>query len=152
MSDLSKTTLTEKQESFALNYVMTANATEAYRIAYEVDPNDQKSWHRSEALKLLDHPKIRPRIIEIKERVKANSEYTVMQALEEYEEARVFAHDTNQAGAAVSAVSGKVKLIGLDKPTRMEHTGAGGEPIKVEDASAQEIARRLAFLLRTGVE
>lgn len=117
--------LTEKQEAFAVAYVTTANAAESYRQAYDVDPNARDEWIYVEAFQLLDHPKISPRIVELQEAAKRASAYTVIQAMEEYENARTLAHSEGQAGAAVSAVSAKVKLLGLEKPAQTIHKHTG---------------------------
>ena len=130
--------LTEKQETFALVYVQTANAAEAYRQAYDVAPDARDGWVYVEACQLLEHPKVGPRIKELQEKAKERSQYTVIEALSELEQARLLAHSEAQAGAAVSAINGKVKLLGLDKPQRHEHTSPDGSltpAVSVFDAS-----------------
>lgn len=140
-------TLTDKQERFAVAYVQTANAAEAYRMAYDVAPDSRDEWLYVEACQLLDHPKISPRIKELQEQAKERSQYTVMQALDEYEQARNLATTEKNPSAAVSAITGKVKLLGMDKPRRVEVTGKNGEAIKTEDVSARDIiAGKLAGL------
>lgn len=139
--------LTEKQEMFAQVYVQTANAAEAYRAAYDVAESARDSWIYVEAAQLLEHPKIAPRIKELREKAKERAEYSVFQALDELEEARTVAINEAQAAAAVSAVNGKVKLLGLDAPTRSRHevTGKNGGPIQTEELSARDIlANKLA--------
>jgi len=105
--------LTTKQEAFALAYVETGNAAEAYRRAYDVAPDAKDSWIYVEALQLLDHPRIGPRIAALKEQALRLAGYTVHKAAEEYEEARATAIKLGMPAAAVSAVTGKVKLFGL---------------------------------------
>ncbi len=144
--------LTDKQETFAVTYVRTANAAEAYRVAYDVPPDARDSWLYVEAAQLLDHPKIAPRIAELQEKAKKRSEYTVFSALEEYEEARKLAIQESQSSAAVSATNGKVKLLGLDSPKRVEVAGKDGGPIETKDASLSEVARRMAFVLASALE
>lgn len=118
--------LTEKQETFAIVYVQTANATEAYRQAYDVAEDARDSWIYVEAAQLLDHPKIGPRIKELQDKAKERSEFTVFKALDELDAARVLAMREAQAAAAVSAINGKIKLLGMDKPNRVQHTSPDG--------------------------
>ena len=141
--------LTDKQEAFALAYVETGNATEAYRRAYNVADNCRDSWIYVEAAQLLDHPKINPRIVELQAQAKLLSAYTIKAAADEYEEARKLAMKLENASAAVSAITGKVKLFGLEAPmrSRLEHVGKNGGPIQTEEVSAKDvIARRIARL------
>jgi phage terminase small subunit len=136
--------LTEKQEVFAVEYVRTGNAAGAYRIAFGHEGKTD-GWLYSEASNLIDHPKVAPRIEELKERAQRQSQFTVMKALEEYEEARVLAHGEAQASAAVSAVSAKVKLLGLDQPKKYKHEigGPNGGPIETVTETPQERLQRL---------
>ena len=123
----SKTTgLTVKQEAFALAYFETANAAQAYRMAYDVEPNSRDSWLYVEASQLLDNPKVAQRLIELQEQAKTLSFYTRQKALDEYDEARTMASEVKNPSAMVSAINGKVKLMGLDAPQRIDHT-TGGE-------------------------
>ncbi len=110
--------LTAKQEAFALAYLETGNAAEAYRRAYDVAPEAKDGWLYVEACQLLDNPKITLRLKELKEQAARLSLYTVTRAFEEYEEARALAVKEGNPSAAVSAVSGKVKLFGLEAPAR----------------------------------
>lgn len=151
MASKAKTGLTEKQEAFAVAFVQTANAAEAYRRAYDVEESSKDSWIYVEALQLLEHPKIAPRIKELQERAKSRGQFTVNKAAEELEEARQLAHREGQAGAAVSAVQAKIKLFGMDHPTKLqaELTGKDRGPIKTEttDVSATDALR--AFLAKS---
>ena len=57
----------------------------------------------------------------------------------------------------IKVIDKKGALDSLSKTEGMfidkhEHTGAGGEPIKVEDASAKDVALRIAFLLKRAEE
>jgi phage terminase small subunit len=108
--------LTPKQEAFCRGYLETGNATEAYRRAYDVDPNSRDSWLHVEACQLLGSPKITRRVEELQDEAARLSIYTVMKASQEYEDARALAMDAGNPAAAVSAISGKVKLFGLERP------------------------------------
>lgn len=131
--------LTEKQEAFALAYVETGNATEAYRRAYDVAENARDSWIYVEAAQLLDHPKIAPRIVELQELADKVASYSLKRAADEYEAARELAMAEKNASAAVSAITGKVKLFGLDKPQVIQHTGKDGGPIKTEATVSDDL-------------
>ena len=123
---MAKVVLTDKQEAFAVAYVLTANSAEAYRQAYDVPKDARDGWIYVESCQLLDHPKVGPRIKELNEAAKKRSEYTVTKAIEELEEARSGAMMTDKPAAAVSAVMGKVKILGLDSPARVDHTSSDG--------------------------
>lgn len=122
--------LTPKQEAFALAYMETGNAAEAYRRAYDVAQDARDSWLYVEACQLLDNPKVALRLKELKERAAKLALYTVSKAYEELEDARSLAMAEKNPSAAVSAITGKVKLFGIEAPSRHEHTGKGGGPIE----------------------
>ena len=145
--------LTPKQEAFALAYVETCNAAEAYRRAYDVKAATQHSTIYSAASRLLSDPKISARVAELQDQAARLTLYTMKAAFEEYEVARQLALEEKNPSAAVSAVNGKVKLFGLDQPQRHEHTGKDGAPIAHEHshtvkaeaiAALETIASRLA--------
>lgn len=122
--------LTQRQEHFCLEYLETGSAVEAYRRAYDKDPSARDGWLYVEASQMLDHPKISLRIKSLQEQAARLSVFTVHKAFEEYEEARALALLEKNPSAAVSAVTGKVKLFGLDQPVKHEHTGRDGRPIE----------------------
>lgn len=139
--------LTPKQEAFALAYFETGNAAEAYRRSYDVEPNARDEWLYVEASQLLDHPKIALRLKALSDQAAKLSVYTRHRAMEELEEARGVAKAQGQAAAMVGATSAKIKLTGLDRPQRIEHTGADGGPIQTEEVSARErINRRISSI------
>ena len=135
--------LTEKQEAFALAYVETGNATEAYRRAYDVADNAREGWIYVEAAQLLDHPKIGPRIEELQALATKLAGYTLRNAADEYEKARELAMAEKNASAAVSAINGKVKLFGLDKPQIIQHTGKDGGPVQIETTVSDDLRQAL---------
>ncbi|QDP60542.1 MAG: putative terminase small subunit [Prokaryotic dsDNA virus sp.] len=122
------TDLTQKQEAFALAYVETGNAAEAYRRAYDVAPDARDSWIYVEACQLLDHPKVSQRVEAAQAEAARLSMFTIKAAFDEYEEARQLAIKASNPSAAVSAVTGKVKLFGLEAPTRsrVDHRSPDG--------------------------
>ena len=60
--------LTPKQEVFILAYLETGNASEAYRRAYNALGMNAATVNR-EAHSLLEHPKVAPRLKELRNRV-----------------------------------------------------------------------------------
>lgn len=128
--------LTEKQEAFALAFLETGNAAEAYRRSYDVAENARDGWVYVEACLLLDNPKIAKRLTELREQAERLSIFNLAQAMDELEEAREIARVSINPSAMVAATTGKIKLFGLDKPAKIEHTGANGGPIQTEDQSA----------------
>lgn len=112
--------LTPKQEAFALAYIETGNAAEAYRRAYDVKAQTQHATIYVAASRLLDDPKIALRVDELRNRAVNRVLYTVEQAFAEYEDARQLALQEANPSAAVSAVTGKVKLFGLDQPQKVD--------------------------------
>lgn len=123
--------LTPKQEAFALAFFETGNAAEAYRRAYDVAPDSRDHWIYVEAGQLLDHPEITLRLKSLQGQAERHSIFTRNKALEEYEEARKTALTLGNPSAMVSAINGKVKLFGLEAPTKtkVEHTGPNGAEI-----------------------
>lgn len=67
--------LTDKQDAFALAYVETGNAAEAYRRAYDVAESARDGWLYVEACQLLDNPKVALRIKELQAQAQRLSIY-----------------------------------------------------------------------------
>ena len=106
--------LTAKQEAFALAYVETGNASEAYRIAYDVGEKTKPEtiWKRS--CELMADRKVSGRVYELQQVAAERSMVTVESITKELDEARDHALlDPKGASAAVSAVMGKAKVHGL---------------------------------------
>jgi phage terminase small subunit len=133
--------LTEKQEAFALAFLETGNAAEAYRRAYDVAHDAKDGWIYVEACQLLDHPKISLRLQGLRDQAERLSIFNLSAAMDEFEEARQLAQSEKNPSAMVAATTGKVKLFGLDRPAKVEHAGPNGGPIKTEDVSAKELLR-----------
>lgn len=113
--------LTPKQEAFALAYVETGNAAEAYRRAYDVKAATTHSSIYVAASRMLDNPKIILRVEELQAQAVELCLYTVKDAFTEYEVARNLALEESNPSAAVAAVKGKVALFGLEAPARSKH-------------------------------
>ncbi|RKJ96646.1 terminase small subunit [Alicycliphilus denitrificans] len=122
--------LTPKQEAFALAYVETGNASEAYRRSYNaVKMKSEVVANKASAL--LKKGDVRVRVEELKARAVERHDITVDDLIRELEEARTAALTTEkpQAAAMVAATLGKAKLLGLITD-RQEHTGRDGGPIE----------------------
>jgi len=139
--------LTPKQEAFALAFLETGNAAEAYRRAYDVAPDAKDGWLYVEACQLLDNPKVALRLKDLREQAERLSIFNLSAAMDEFEQARKLAMTEKNLSAAVAATTGKVKLFGLDKPARVEHAGKDGGPIQTQDMTAADvISARLAAI------
>lgn len=104
--------VTPKQAKFARVYVETSNASEAYRQAYNVTNND-KSWIKTEACKVLALPNVAQTVIDLQERAAERTMVTVESITREYEEARQLAIAEAQPAAMNGSTTGKAKLHGL---------------------------------------
>jgi phage terminase small subunit len=119
-------TLTLKQEAFAMAYVENGgNASEAYRIAYDVREGTKPETIWQAACRILNDSKVAARVEELKQDLREKHKVTVEALILELEEARQAAlqAETPQTSAAVSATMGKAKLAGLDKQV-VEMTGS----------------------------
>jgi phage terminase small subunit len=132
--------LTPKQEAFALAYVETGNASEAYRRVYSAGRMKPETVNRT-AKDLLDNRKIAARVAELQAVHLERHKLTVDDLLAELEEARqaALAAETTQSSAAVAATMGKAKLLGLDKQV-IEHSGPNGGPIPMTPTVIELVA------------
>ena len=87
------------------------NASEAYRRAY---PNC-KAGHNKLATRLMANDVIKQAITKKRAEIAKQTGFSIIQAQQEYEEARTLASKTNQPAAMVSATTGKARLYGMDK-------------------------------------
>jgi len=73
--------LTQKQENFCKAYVMTGNASEAYRLSYECENMKPETIHRS-AFDVFNNPNVTARIKELNEAAVSAVVMTRQEALE----------------------------------------------------------------------
>ena len=141
--------LTPKQEAFALAYVETGNASEAYRRSYNAEKMKPATVNRT-AKELLDSPKIAARLAELKAAHVERHEITVDDLIRELEEARsiAMAGERQQPAAMVAASMGKAKLLGLivDKA---ENKNDNRTTVLFD---AEQVKRMAGALLRGGVQ
>lgn len=138
--------LTPKQEGFCTAYVETGNATEAYRLHYDVSKMKAETINRA-AKEMLDLSKISTRIDELRKMVGVKHNITIESILAELEEARQLAFETGKAGPAVQASMGKAKLAGLDRQI-IDHTSSDGTmtprpTIAISKKDIKDIAKSL---------
>jgi len=105
--------LTAKQEAFCLAYVETGNASEAYRVAYEVGENTKPEtvWKRSS--ELLAGGAVTGRVAELKAMATERLMVTLESLTAELDEARKLAKEVANPAAMTGATMGKAKLHGL---------------------------------------
>ena len=124
--------LTPKQEAFALAYVETGNASEAYRRSYNAEKMKPETVNRN-AKALMDNNKVATRVQELRAAHVERHEITVDDLIRELEEARsiAMAGERQQPAAMVAATMGKAKILGLvqDK-VDARLTGPDGGPIE----------------------
>lgn len=106
--------LTIKQEKFCKKYIETGNASEAYRQCYNAG-NMKPETINVKSAELLKNGKVAVRIEALQEKLQEVHEFTVGDALKEFEQARLLAMNTENASAMVSATTGKSRLFGLDQ-------------------------------------
>lgn len=106
-------TPTAKQETFALAYVETGNASEAYRRAFAVGEGTKPETVWSEASRTLADRRVSARVMELQELARLRLMVSVESLTAELEVARQLALKSDTAAAAVSATLGKAKLHGL---------------------------------------
>lgn len=104
--------LTAKREAFAVAYVETGNASEAYRRAFNAERTQPHVVH-VKASELLADGKVAVRVKELQAMAVERALISVQSLTEELEEARALALAEKQPSAAVSASMGKAKLHGL---------------------------------------
>jgi phage terminase small subunit len=121
--------LTPKQEAFALAYVETGNASEAYRRAYNA-VRMKPAVINVKASELLANGNVAVRVAELQAAHVERHEITVDDILRELEEARTMAAtlERPQVSAMVAASMGKAKILGFEV-NRTEVTGKDGAPI-----------------------
>lgn len=107
------TVLTAKQEAFCRAFIETGNASEAYRIAYDVGENTKPEtvWKRSS--ELLSNGAVSGRVAELKAEAAERLMVTVQSLTEELNEARDLAKKVENPAAMTGAIMGKAKLHGL---------------------------------------
>ena len=77
------THLTVKQNNFCQNYVLTGNASEAYRLSYDAENMKTETIHRK-STELMQHGLVSARIQELQKDVQATYEITLDSQISKY--------------------------------------------------------------------
>ena len=121
--------LTPKQEAFALAYLETGNASEAYRRAYDAEGMKPESINRK-AKELIDSGKIAARVEELRAPVREAAQITLKQHLDDLKRLRDLAEASEKYGPAIQAEVARGKASGL-YVEKTEVTGANGGPLQI---------------------
>lgn len=130
--------LTAKQEVFAQAIADGMTQADAYRTAYDASRMKDSSIHVN-ASKLLSDAKVSQRVAELKAHLSTKALWTREMSVK----ALVQAYKEGGAGAKVSAVKELNLMHGYNAPVKLEHTGANGEPIKIQlsDLTDEQLLR-----------
>ena len=77
--------LTVKQNNFCQNYVLTGNASEAYRMAYDAEKMKAETIHRK-ATELMQHGLVSARIQKLQKQAQVNYEITLDSPVSKYKQ------------------------------------------------------------------
>lgn len=105
--------LTPKQEAFARAYMEVGNASEAYRLCYDVSENAKPEGVWVDACKLLANPKVALRVEQLQREARERHKIDIDTITQMLREDRELARKEGQSSAAVSAVMGLAKIHGL---------------------------------------
>lgn len=108
--------LTPKQEAFAVAYVETGNATEAYRRVYQPTSTNPATLGRA-AKALVDNSKIATKVRELKAPAAQAAQITLESHLEDLKRLRDAALSAEKYGPAIQAeiARGKASGVAVDK-------------------------------------
>ncbi|SHI01856.1 terminase small subunit [Desulfofustis glycolicus] len=113
------TQLSPKQEQFAMEFVVTGNASEAYRRTYPRARNWKEGSVHVNASKLLSNANVQLRVEELKEAARSRHEVTIDSVVAEYDAIIKMALEMKQPSPAITAITKKAELYGLfDKHLR----------------------------------
>ena len=133
--------LTLKQEAFALAYVATGNASEAYRRSYVVSPTTKVETVNEMACRVLADHKVTARVEALKaasaQRHQITVEKLTAMALEAFSKAKEA--PTPQTSAMVKAAEFLGKLHGL--AIERKETGKPGDFSRMTDEDLENVIR-----------
>lgn len=132
--------LTSKQQKFVRLYMSGITIIDAYKEAYNVSPTAKREGIQMNANRTMKSPRVAAEIKRLQAKVAKKVMITAESLVEELEEIKRIAlsADNPQSAAAVSAVLGKAKLLGLDKNI-IELTGKNGGPIEMRTNAIESI-------------
>ena len=125
--------LTPKQEAFVVAYIETGNAVEAYKASYDAEDMTYASIDK-EARRLLEHPRIAPRIQRLGRHVEAKALLSLEEHMDELRSLRDMAKQKDQLSAAIKAeeLRGKLRRFYVDQ---IEN----GKPGDFDDMTTEEL-------------
>ncbi len=136
--------LTIRQERFCQEYVTNhGNATNAYKAAYST-ANMKPETINNKGYVQLQKDEIRKRVRELKEQLTIKYEYTINDAMAEFNEAIQMAKEDRIVNAMVSAVKAKVELFGLDAPKQIKTTNLNVEVSRELKSLSKETTTAIA--------
>ena len=109
-----RTSLTKKQEAFALAYVELGNARQAYAMA-GYSQNNSLTTQQKEAHKLLHNPKVAPRIAELQAKARRRAEAEHGITIDRLTEMLMDTYESDETRPAgkIRAITSLAKLHGL---------------------------------------
>jgi len=135
--------LTAKQEAFALTYLETGNASEAYRRCYDAGRmKDETVWRK--AKELMDNGKVAARLDELRAPIRERAGLTLELHLKRLADLSAKAEELGYISAAVSAEIARGKASGLCVE-RIE--GAAGGSLAAEIVIGPEVLDAMRSLL-----
>ena len=139
--------ITVKQEAFALAYVETGNASEAYRRAYDVKPDAKPEGIWVDACKTLGKPNVALRVMQLKEQHAKRHDITVDSLTDMLVSDRELARKVEEPKAAIDAVMAIAKLHGkiIDKVEAKSQVQAS---VSVASVDRPERETREAWIAR----
>lgn len=136
--------LTQKQENFCLFYVELDNASEAYRRAYDVDPDCDPNTIWSNACQLKSDTKVSQRIGELRSNLTERMEISVERVLSELAGIG-FAKQEEKSSDRINALDKLGKHLGMFND-KLEVTGKDGKDL-VPEREPRDIARAIVAVL-----
>ena len=139
--------LTLKQEAFALAYVETGNASEAYRRCYDVKPDAKPEGIWVRACESLKNGKVAVRVLQLKEHHAKRHDITVDSLTDMLVDDRELARKVEEPKAAIDAVMAIAKLHGkiIDKVEAKSQVQAS---VSVASVDRPERETREAWIAR----
>jgi phage terminase small subunit len=131
--------LTQKQEAFALAYLHTGNASEAYRQAYNAQNMKSETIH-VKASELLKNGKVRGRIEDVQKMALEHAGLTLGEHLTRLQQLSEKAEQEAKYSEAIKAEELRGKASGF-YTEKVEHSGAIGVNMAVDRSVAEAIAR-----------
>lgn len=123
--------LTPKQEKFCLEYLKTGNASEAYRLAYDIKKMKPETVNRT-AKALLDNRKIATRIDELRKPAIKEAQLTFESHLKRLDDLSRGAEKAEQFGAAINAEIHRGKASGFYDSAKSGEDDVLPTPVKIE--------------------